>query len=196
MLARPVVRQVVGARQSQLQVVRGEDGVVADLAQARAAVGPDVRVGAHEDARIPDETAEPADGRRSLARPLEPERPVALAQDPWRGQVWQQRLPHPDRPGAGSAAAVRRGERLVDVEMHDVEAGLARLEAAQDGVQVGAVHVGQRAGLVDRVEQLADARLEQAERRGVGDHDRRRPGTERGTERVEVHAAIGGRAGS
>ena len=86
-----------------------------------------------------------------------------------------------------------RAERLVDVEVHDVEAGLAGLEPAQDGVEVGAVHVGQRAGLVDRVEQLADPRLEQAERRGVGDHHRGRPRPEGGPERVDVDAAVGGR---
>ena len=81
----------------------------------------------------------------------------------------------------------------MDVEVHDVEAGLARLEPAQDRVEVGAVHVGQRARLVDRLEQLADPRLEQAERRRVGDHDRRRPRPERRPERVEVDAAVGGR---
>ena len=44
--------------------------------------------------------------------------------------------------------------------MHDVEAGLAGLEAAKDGVEVRSVHIGQRARFVDGVEQLADARLE------------------------------------
>ena len=86
---------------------------------------------------------------------------------------------------------MRRRERLVDVEVHHVEAGLAGLEPTHDRVEVGAVHVGQRAGRVDGLEQLADPRLEQAERRRVGDHDRGRPRAERRLERVDVHAAIG-----
>ena len=88
--------------------------------------------------------------------------PSSLAEDPRRRQERQQPLPHPDRARARTAAAVRRRERLVDVEVHDVEAGLARLEPAEDRVEVRAVHVGERAGLVDRVEQLADPPLEQA----------------------------------
>ena len=178
MLAGAVVRDVVGPGQAVLQVVGGQHRVVADLAQAGPAVRPDVGVGAHEDAGVADEAAQPPDRARPLAGALEPERPVVLAQDAWRRQVRQQRLPHPDRAGARAAAAVRRRERLVDVEVHDVEAGLARLEPAEDRVEVRAVHVGQRAGRVDRVEQLADPRLEQPERRRVGDHDRRRPRSE------------------
>ena len=109
------------------------------------------------------------------------------------GQVRDEPLPDPDRAGARTAAAVGRAERLVDVEVHDVEAGLAGLEPAEDGVEVRAVHVGEGAGLVDRVEQLADPPLEQAERRRVGDHDRGRPRPERRSERVDVDAAVGGR---
>ena len=116
----------------------------------------DIGVRAHEDAGVADEAAQPADRRRSLVGPLQAERPVVAAQHTRRRQVRQEPLPHPDRSGAGTAAAVGRAEGLVDVEVHDVEAGLARLEAAEDRVEVGAVHVGQRARLVDRVEQLAD----------------------------------------
>ncbi len=196
MLARPVERDVECTRQAMLQVVRREDRVIADLAQPGATVGPDVRVGADEDAGVADEAAQPSDRGRSLVRPLEAERAVVVAQDARRRQVRDQPLPHPDRTGARAAAAMRRRERLVDVEVHDVEAGLARLEPAEDRVEVGAVHVGQRAGLVDRLEQLADARLEQPERRGVGDHHRGCARPERGPERVEVHAAVRLRTGS
>ena len=84
----------------------------------------------------------------------------------------------------------------MDVEVHDVEPGLAGLEAAQDGVQVGAIHVRQRAHRVDGLEQLADPGLEQAEGGRVGDHDRRGPRAEGRPERVEVDAAVrGGRDG-
>ncbi len=193
-LAGPVVRQVVRPREPVLEVVGRQDGIVADLAQAGVAVGPDVRVGPHEDARVAHEAAQPPDGARPLPGALEAEgRRRASHQDPWRGQVRQQRLPHPDGSGARSAAAVGRRERLVDVEVHDVEAGLAGLEPAEDGVEVRAVHVGQRAGPVDGVEQLADARLEEPERRWIRDHHGGGPWTEGGPEGVDVDAAIAGR---
>ena len=112
------------------------------------------------------------------------------------GRNGSERLADADRPGARAAAAVGRAERLVDVEVHDVEAGLAGLEPAQDGVEVRAVHVGERAGLVDRVEQLADPRLEQAERRGVRDHHGRGARPERRPERVDVDAAVRAPTGS
>ena len=105
------------------------------------------------------------------------------------GQERHQRLADGDRPGTRTAAAVRRRERLVDVEVHDVEARGAGPELAQHRVHVGAVHVGQRARRVDGVEQLDDAVLEEAERRGVGQHHGRRARPERGPQRVEVDAA-------
>ena len=76
------------------------------------------------------------------------------------------------------------------VEVHDVEAGLAGLELAQDRVHVRAVHVGQRAGAVDGLEHLLDLLLEQAERRWVGEHHGGGARAERGLERVEVDAAL------
>ncbi len=84
----------------------------------------------------------------------------------------------------------------MQVEVHHVEAGLARPELAQDRVHVRAVHVGQRAGLVDRLQHVADAALEQPERRGVGQHHRRRTRPECGAQRVQVHTAVRRRIGT
>ena len=176
-----------------LEVVGREDRVVADLAQARAAVRADVGVGAHEHAGVADEAAQPPDRGRPLPGPLEAERAVVLAQHARRGQVRQQRSPTPTGPAPGPPPPCGVRERLVDVEVHDVEAGLAGLEPAEDGVEVGPVHVGQGARRVDGVEELADAGLEEPERRGVGDHHRGRLRPERGPERVEVDAAVGSR---
>ena len=98
---------------------------------------------------LPTKLREATDRGRALVPALQAERAVVVAQDARRRQVREQALPHPDRTGARATAAVRRAERLVDVEVHDVEPGLAGLEPAEDGVEVRAVHVGQRAGLVD-----------------------------------------------
>ena len=66
-----------------------------------------------------------------------------------RGQEVRQVRRHADRTGAGSAAAVRRGEGLVQVEVHHVDAQIARADDAQQGIQVGAVAVDQAAAVVD-----------------------------------------------
>ena len=75
-----------------------------------------------------------------------------------------------DRTGAGAAAAVRLGERLVQVEVDDVEAHVPGPADAHDRVQVRAVVVERRADAVDDPRDLLDPGLEQAERRRVGEH--------------------------
>src|SRR5439155_23698060 len=116
-----------------------------------------------EHAGVADEAAQAADACRALARPLEAIGVVRLADDPWGGQVLEEVLPDADRTGPRTAAAVGGAERLVDVEMHDVETGLAGLEPTEDCVEVGAVHVREGPGVVDGVEQLADPPLEEPE---------------------------------
>ena len=74
--------------------------------------------------------------------------------------------------------------------MHDVEAGLAGSEAAEDGIQVGAIHVGNRARLVDRGQHVADLVLEHAQRARVGEHQRGGVRAERGPQGVEVDPAV------
>ena len=79
-------------------------------------------------------------------------------------------LLHGHRTAARSAAAVRRGERLVQVQVHDVHAEIARPRDAHQRVHVGAVHVEQRALAMQDFGGLDDARFEDAQRVGVGDH--------------------------
>ena len=67
-----------------------------------------------------------------------------------------------DRPRARPAAAVRRREGLVQVEVADVEAEVARARDAEDRVEVGAVHVDLHALGVAHLGDLVDARLEHA----------------------------------
>ena len=61
-----------------------------------------------------------------------------------RGQEGHQVSAHAHRAGARAAAAVGRGEGLVQVEVHHVDARVAGAELAHHGVEVGAVHVDQR----------------------------------------------------
>ena len=86
------------------------------------------------------------------------------------GQERRQVRPHRHRADAGAAAAVGDAEGLVQVQVADVGAELAGLGHADQGVEVGAVEVHLAAVVVDQVADLADAGLEHAVGRGVGDH--------------------------
>ncbi|ENO95722.1 putative metal-dependent RNase [Thauera phenylacetica B4P] len=77
-----------------------------------------------------------------------------------------------DRAHARAAAAVRDAEGLVQVQVRDVAAELARAAQADHGVEVGAVDVHLAAVGVHDVGDLAHRGLEHAVGRGVGDHDR------------------------
>ena len=82
--------------------------------------------------------------------------------------------------GAGDGADARRrpvgdAERLVQVQVADVAAEPTGSGHADEGVEVGAVDVDLAAVGVDDVADLADALLEHAVRRRVGDHEGRQP---------------------
>ena len=79
---------------------------------------------------------------------------------------------HRDRTDAGAAAAVRNAERLVQVEVRHVGAELAGRREPDQRVEVRAVDVHLAAVRVHDLADAADAGLEHAVRRRVGDHDR------------------------
>ena len=89
------------------------------------------------------------------------------------GQEGRQMRLDPDRTHAGTAAAMRDGEGLVQVEVADVAADLARLHQPDKRVHVGPVDIDLAAMLVGDVANLAHGVLEDAVGRGIGDHHRR-----------------------
>ena len=89
------------------------------------------------------------------------------------GQERRQVLAHADRADARATATVGDAERLVQVEVGDVGAELARPGHPHERVEVGAVDVDLAPGVVDHRAEVGDRVLEDAVRRGVGDHDRR-----------------------
>ena len=107
-----------------------------------------------------------------------------------RGQEGHQPLGHADRPGPGSAAAVGRREGLVQVEVHHVEAHVAGPRHPDQRVEVGAVVVQQRAGVVGEPRDLEDVLLEDAEGVGVGHHHRGDVLVEVGGEVGDVDGAV------
>mmetsp|Transcript_27212 Transcript_27212/g.43604 ORF Transcript_27212/g.43604 Transcript_27212/m.43604 type:complete len:231 (-) Transcript_27212:2003-2695(-) len=109
--------------------------------------------------------------------------------------VWQVRrqvTPHADRAHAGTTAAVRDAEGLVQVQVADICTDHARGSQAQLCVHVGSVHVDLSAVLVDSGADLLDVVLEEGPRGGVGDHQGGEPVLvlhAQGLELFEVHAS-------
>ena len=133
--AEAVVREVVGLAQPSEHVVRVQHRDLAHLAQARPPRAHE-GVRADEDAERAAEAAHLADRARPVV--VEPEA-VTLPHDDGHRQERLEALPHCDRPAAGAAAAVGLRERLVQVDVDDVEAHVARPRDPADRVQVRAV---------------------------------------------------------
>ena len=81
-------------------------------------------------------------------------------------------LLHGHRTAARSAAAMRRRERLVQVQVHHIDAEIAGPRDADQRVHVGAVHVDHGALCVQNLGRVDDVLLEHAERVRIGDHQR------------------------
>ena len=65
------------------------------------------------------------------------------------GKIFCKALRDANGPGAGTTAAVRRGECLMQVHVHDVEAHVPRTRAPHDRIQVGTIVVKQPTGGVN-----------------------------------------------
>ena len=86
------------------------------------------------------------------------------------GQVGHEVGDHADRADARAAAAVRNAEGLVQVEVADVAAELARCGHADQGIHVGAIHIDAPAVRMHQLAEFLDLRFKHAVRAGVGDH--------------------------
>ncbi len=75
-----------------------------------------------------------------------------------------------DRAHAGTAAAMRNAEGLVQVQMADIRADVARAGKANHRIHVGAVQIDLATVLMHDLADFADVLLEHAVRRGIGDH--------------------------
>ena len=117
-----VVGQLVGVAQPRQQVVGVEHRRLRHLPEPRPPHA-DERVRPHEHAERPAEAAHAADRLRPVV--VEPV-VVALADDDRRRQVRLDDVAHGNGAGARPAAAVRLRERLVQVEVQDVEPHVAR----------------------------------------------------------------------
>src|SRR5699024_5973645 len=100
--------------------------------------------------------------------------------------------PLTDTDGAGTraATAVRRGERLVQVHVDDIETHVAGPYLAENSIQIGAVVVQQTAGSVHDLRDFLDVLLEHPQRRRVGEHDAGSLRADGGSQRPNVDIAI------
>ena len=80
-----------------------------------------------------------------------------------------------DGTHARTAATMRDAEGLVQVDVANIGAEVARTAQPHLGVEVGAVHVDLTAVAVDDFADLAHRRFEDTVGRGVGDHERAEP---------------------
>src|SRR5215217_3277417 len=142
-------RLVVEVAQAGPDVVGGQDGVLADLAQPRRAVHADVGVGADEHAEVAVEGMQATDALPRLEQLVL--LLTVLRNSPHTGprQELRQILAHSHWTRAGTAAAMWRGEGLVQVEVHDVDADVAGSRDAEDGVEVRTVVVDQTSRFMD-----------------------------------------------
>ena len=97
---------------------------------------------------------------------------------------------HSDGAASGTAAAVGRGEGLVQVQVHDVEAHITGTDHSEQGVHVGSVVVEKAAASVHEGCNFSDVPFEKAQCVGVGQHYSCDVVAEERLERIQVHEAV------
>ena len=90
--------------------------------------------------------------------------------DPRRGQEGQKAFATAHGAAAGAAAAVRRSEGLMQVQMHAVEAHVAHTHSAHNGVHVGTIVIKQRVHGVKDAHDVLQVPFHEAEGIGAGHH--------------------------
>jgi len=130
---------VLGLEQGQ-QVAGVEHRQLGDPRHAGRAQLAQVGVGLHQHAEVAEEAPHSADAQGAVR--VEPPASLAVRLDERRRQEGLEGGGDPDRPRAWPAAAVGRGEGLVQVELHDVGAPFPGAALAEDGVEVGAGVLG------------------------------------------------------
>ena len=116
---------------------------------------------------------------------------LTFLHDPYDGrrqEVHKMRC-YSDGTRAGSAATVRDRERLVQVEVHHVEAQVARADNPKQRVEVRTVAVHQAAAAVYQLNDLFDVLIEETERVRVREHHANDRIVTGGFEGLEVHVA-------
>ena len=70
-----------------------------------------------------------------------------------------------------AAPAMRNAEGLVQIQMRDISPEPPRLGKTHERVEISAIDIDLTAGVVHHCADIRDGRLEDAVRRGIGDHE-------------------------
>ena len=173
--ADPVVGHRKNVGQLHPHVIGVQHGVLRGLRNALASDGQQVGQCADHHQEIAAERPHVADGFRRI----------------FPGQERRQELLAAAGTAARTAAAVRRGKCLVQVQVHHVKAHVARTCDAHDGIQVGAVVIVQPARLVYDAGDLQDLRVEESHRVGVGQHQAGSILPDGRLQGLQVHESVG-----
>ncbi len=180
------IRDVKMSLETLAQIAGVEHRLGGRFRKSRVPERRDVSVGAHEDAEIAVEGPDPADG---FLRGYEGESAVVFTRD-GGGQVRGERFRHGQGAGARSASAVGRGERLVEIQVHQVEPHGREQRLAQEGIGIGAVAVHQAARPVHQGARGRHVLFKDAERIGIGEHEAGDAGRKIPFQFLQVQAAV------
>jgi len=175
-----------GILEPDAHVVRVQHGVHRRLADAGLAEREHVGQRAHDDVEVAVEHLHAADGLFGVCKAVL----AVLFDDQRAGHVLFEEFLAADRACAGAAAAVRCGERLMQVTVDAVKAHVTGTDDAHDGVEVRAVVIAQAARIVNDLRDLEDVLVENTDGVRVRQHQSRGVGADGGAQRVEVDAAV------
>ena len=77
---------------------------------------------------------------------------------------------HSDRANARAASAVRNTKGFMKIEVAGIDAEFAWSTDADQGIEVGTIHINLAACLVNFFTKISDSRFEDTVGRGIGDH--------------------------
>ena len=112
-----------------------------------------------------------------------------------RVDLWEESLEtlaNANRTTTRTASAMRGGEGFVEIDVHDIEAHIARTTYAKHRVEVGAIVVHECATIVDELGYFGYLAFEESEGVRVGHHHGSHAVVEQALEVVDIHHAICG----
>src|SRR6266849_3216130 len=101
-------------------------------------------------------------------------------------------LLYTNRACTGATTTVRSATRLMQVEMHHIEAHIARASDTQHSISIGTIVVQLSPSLMNHRSNLSNVAIEKAKRIGIGHHDGRNIGSigiQQGFEMLHVDTA-------
>src|SRR5262249_11249034 len=97
--------------------------------------------------------------------------PILAAHDNGSRQEWREMLAHGNRACPRTTAAMRPGECLVRIVVHQIDTHVARPNDAEYGVHIGPVEIELRASAAEHYRDLAYLGIKKAYGIRVGDHE-------------------------